>query len=532
LQTTPTTAAPRSAATRWTRILLPSISDLIFIAILFSLSCGSFAPRLLGDAGIGWHIRNGEQMLRTHAITRTDWFSSTMSGKPWFAWEWLYDLLIARTHEIAGLNGVVFVTALIVAFTFALVFRLTLTRGGSLPLAVMLLALSLGASAIHLFARPHVLSWLFAVVWFQALDSWSVSGDSAADRKLFWLPPLIVLWVNLHGGFLLGLVLLGLFLAAAFLEYLGARDSHRQPAARRLKQIAVVTALSLAATLINPYGYQLHIHVYQYLSDRFLMDHIQEFASPNFHGAAERCFALLLLLTIVALAYTRERMRTSQVLVLIFAIGSGLYASRNLPVSSLLLTMLAVPILSRSLTAVGFNPEIASSLRRFFTRWASFATRMESTEMSLSGHFWPTITVLVGLWICIGGGRVGSRQIMDAHFPEQRFPVQAVDAITGLGTQDPILCPDYWGGYLIYRLYPRTKVVVDDRHDLYGSAFLKQYLRTEKGEPGWDELLQQEHVRAVLTPAQSPLANILTMVPAWRITYKDDAAIFFQRPPY
>ena len=120
-------------------------------------------------------------MLQSHSITRTDPFSATMGGQPWYAWEWLYDVKIASIHHWWGLNGVVFFTAVIIAATFALTLRLCLRRGADLPVTVTLLALSLGASMIHLFARPHVLSWLFTVIWFQLLDS-SESVDRSAPQ--------------------------------------------------------------------------------------------------------------------------------------------------------------------------------------------------------------------------------------------------------------------------------------------------------------------------------------------------------------
>ena len=83
----------------WLGLLLPSVTDLIFMILLAAMTFGALAPRLLGDAGIGWHIRNGQQMLATHSIARTDSFSSTRSGQPWYAWEWLYDLGIAKVHD-------------------------------------------------------------------------------------------------------------------------------------------------------------------------------------------------------------------------------------------------------------------------------------------------------------------------------------------------------------------------------------------------------------------------------------------------
>ncbi len=90
----------------WIRWILPSATDLIFVGVLSALVFTPLAMKLLGDAGIGWHIRTGQQILATHAIPRTDSFSSTMAGKPWFAWEWLYDILVGELNRIAGLNGI------------------------------------------------------------------------------------------------------------------------------------------------------------------------------------------------------------------------------------------------------------------------------------------------------------------------------------------------------------------------------------------------------------------------------------------
>src|SRR5579862_2385057 len=214
----------RATTAAWFRFLVPSVTDLIFIVLLAAMCSGVLSSRLLGDAGIGWHIRNGEQMLRTHTVTRTDPFSITMGGQAWYAWEWLYDLKIAIIHHWLGLNGVVFFTAIIVALTFALALRLTLIRGAGLPISVLLLALSLGVSMIHLFARPHVLSWLFTMIWFQVLDGWERADHSQSQLHLWYLPVLMGFWVNLHGGFVLGFTLLGLYLLSCALRYFRGRD--------------------------------------------------------------------------------------------------------------------------------------------------------------------------------------------------------------------------------------------------------------------------------------------------------------------
>lgn len=118
---------------------------------------------------------------------------------------------------------------------------------------------------------------------------------------------------------------------------------------------------------------------------------------------------------------------------------------------------------------------------------------------------------------------------MDAHFSATRFPVQAVDYVANADIREPIFTPDYWGGYLIYRLYPRNQVIVDDRHDLYGEEFFKNYLKVVRVEPGWDQVLRDDRANWVLVPAESTLGNILKEHPGWERVYEDEVGVLFRR---
>ena len=512
----------------WFRLLVPSAADLIFIILLVAMTAGVLAPRLLGDASIGWHIRNGELMLSSHSITRSDPFSVTMGGQPWYAWEWLYDLKIAAIHHWFGLNGVVFFSAVIIAATFALTLRLALMGGADLPVAVLLLALALGASTIHLLARPHVLSWLLTLIWFHLLDS---STDfPERSRRLWWLPVLMLLWVNLHGGFVVGLVLLGLYVVSDAIRYFRCDDGEeRRSRAVQLRQLGAVAAASLMASLINPYCYKLHVHVYRYLSNRWLMNHIDEFLSPNFHGVAQQCFVAILLITIVALAVVENKPSLSRLLVILFAAYSGLYASRSLPVSSLLLTLIIGPVLTKAVGEASTAPELSSRLRTWFSRWEGFASRVGKMETRFSGHLWPLTALLLGILVCANQGKLGDRRWIDSHFDPKHFPVQASAVIIQRNLREPIFAPDVWGGYLIYRLYPQTRVFVDDRHDLYGADFLKDYLRAIRLTPDWNKFLNEKRVNWVLVPAESALANMLEETSGWSVAYRDSTAVLFKR---
>ena len=513
---------------------MPSVSNLLFVALLLGLSYGSMGRLLLRDAGTGWHIRNGQLMLQTHSITRVDPFSATMGGQPWYAWEWLYDVAVAFIHHLLGLNGVVFCTAGIMAATFVLVFRIAMRRGGSLPITLFLLVLSLGASAVHFLARPHVLSWLFTVIWFEWLDSAAYLPDRNAEtnntRRLFLLPVLMLFWVNLHGGFLFGFALLGVYICGGGIQYFSCREQ-REEIRRWLKQLAAVSALSLLASFANPYGYKLHVHIYRYLSNRFLMNHVSEFRSPDFHGAAQQCFALILLVTIAALASARRKHQLSRLLVILLAAYSGLYASRSLPVSSLLLTLIIAPLLSETIATASEPAQIVPWLRALFARMHRFGERMEKLELRFQGHFWPVLALVIGLWACLHGGRLGSTQLINAYFDGKRFPVESADVIASRDIREPIFCPDQWGGYLIYRLYPQTKVLVDDRHDLYGDQFFKDYLKVVLVQPDWLKVLDEKHVDWVLMEKNSSLGTILEQTPGWELTHADGTAVLFHRSP-
>jgi hypothetical protein len=421
-------------------------------------------------------------------------------------------------------------TALTIALVFAWTFRLLVLRGTGLLLALVLALMAVSASMIHFLARPHVLSWLFTLAWFWILDTYELVSLSEparfSDRKrnrLVWLLPfLMLIWVNVHGGFLIGFVLLGIYWASA--AYTGMRfpDSRWEEALiklrarRRAKQLFLAGVVSLIATLCNPYGWRLYAHIYQYLSNRYLIDHIDEFQSPNFHGSSERCFAALMLIALVALAARGRRLRISQVLVVLFAVYSGLYAVRNLPISSLLLALIAGPLLAEKIPRLGGGA-------------SGFPQRMTNVELSLRGHLWPIIGAVAAFAITVDGGYVGAKRLIDAHFGSQRFPVEAINHLEEGKAWGPILAPDYWGGYLIYRLYPRVHVVVDDRHDFYGEKFLRDYVTTIHAEPGWEKFLLEHDVCCVLAQKDSALANILMLSKDWKEIYRDNVAVAFNK---
>jgi hypothetical protein len=521
-----------SVSPAWLRAAMPSVTDIVFVSLLGVLIFTPLSVRLLGDAGIGWHIRTGQLIAATHAVPRTDPFSSTMAGQPWFAWEWLYDLLVGALESWMGLNGVVWFTAVVIGAVFAWLFRFLIGRGVNLLAAVLLTLLAVSASMIHFLARPHVASWLFTLAWFVILDSSendSLNGNRPTGR-LWILPLLMLVWVNVHGGFLVGFVQLGIFFVSAVWTWFTSRENRleesltRIAAGKRAWQLIGVGLASAAATLVNPYGWHLHAHVYSYLSNRFLMDHIDEFRSPDFHSLAPRCFLLLVILTLAVIAVQGKKLRASGVLTVLFSVYSGIYAARNIPVSAILLVAVVGPLFpSHNHNSLpGSRPATLSG----------FLQRMTAIETQKRWPVWSAVGVLLAFLIAINGGHVGSSVLMDAHFDAKRMPVGAVDFLASHNWRGRVraLSTDSWGGYLIYRLYPSVSVVLDDRHDLYGEEFFKSYLKLIHVEPGWEDFLWQHPSEYLLVPRQSPLADRLSTRWEWKAVYADDVAIVFIKP--
>jgi hypothetical protein len=494
--------------------LLPSLADVLFISLVLALAYGTPSLRLLNDPGIGWHIRTGEWILQNHAVPHHDLFSN-ITARPWFAWEWLFDVAVAKVHGWWGLNGVLAGGALVIALTFALLFRMALRRGASLLPAMAFVILAAVASTIHCLARPHLFTWLFTLL------CWYLQEEPKETRWVWAIPLIVLVWANVHGGFLVAFALMGLTLLGDLWNAVIGGDKARNDAVRTARLLAA----SVLASLLNPYGASLYTHIYQYLTDSFLMHHIQEMQSPDFRTVAAKClFALLLLTAWVAFAQ-RGRLSVGERLVLVFFAYEALFAARNIPLACIVLTLTVVPLLSPSSEL----PTGKSSISPLRQRLVGFSDRMGQMEQQSRGHVWAIFFTLVTLAACANGGRLLGTQLIQASFNADKFPVRAVGFLVEHPPAAPLFTTDGWGGYVIYRAWPKVRVVVDDRHDMYGSEYMKQYLKIVEGNWDWQQQLQATGARSALVSPNSAIGSLLRSSPEWKLVYDDHQALIFER---
>ena len=336
---------------------LPSLTDLAFLMpVIFLFVKLGGARSLLGDGDTGWHVRTGEWILANHQVPHADIFSFSRPGAPWFAWEWLWDVIFAMLHQRWGMAAVVLASLSVICLSGALLFRLIRRKceNGLVAIAVTLLAT--GGCAIHWLARPHLFTILFLIVTLHIADRAAGSaGEPGRTGLLGWLIPLTLLWTNLHGGFFVVFLVLACYIGGDLLNAAVEADpARRREFLRNLKPWTIAFAACFAVTFINPYGWQLHKHVVEYISDPYQLQHIQEFQGLDFHSPAVVYFEPLMILAILMALWDARHRRFAEVFLSMGWLHLALIAQRNLP----LFAMAASPMVARAIVELIRTPPL------------------------------------------------------------------------------------------------------------------------------------------------------------------------------
>ncbi|MHB0871311.1 MAG: hypothetical protein ACYC5J_17920 [Chloroflexota bacterium] len=512
--------------------VLPSLADVVFVALL-GLALGPKAHQLLNsDGDLARHLAMGRQILASGTIPTIDLFSHTMAGEPFVPYEWLSEVTFALIHQWLGLGGVAVLAATLAALPFLLLLRWTVRDGANPFVALALVTAGALATSMHWLARPHLFTILLALLWTRALASHRETGSL---RPLAALPPMMALWANLHGGFLVGFVVLGVFLVEAVSHQLSAISrqpsaisdphetpalpGHRLPHGRALNGSVVAMAIaggaSLAATGLNPVGYRILPHVTGYFRSQFLVDNTLEYLSPNFHNLGPQLFLALLLVAMVSLALVRRPVPIGDLGLLLIWTGFALYSARNIP----LFVVVCLPVVA------GLATDALRGLRGTGT---GVSRRLAATERQMGRPLLPILAIAAALLISTSapteaGSRIG--------FDPAVFPVEALARAEEVGARGNLFNLFSWGGYILYAGYPKHRVFIDGQTDFYGEQLTREYLQVAQLEPGWEDLLDRHQVDWVLFPHRSPLSQLLALTHGWRLAYEDSTADIFIRVP-
>ena len=503
--------------------LLPSLTDVAFLMPLMFLFCKlDGVSTLLFDGDTGWHIRTGEWILAHRQVPHVDLFSFSRPGAPWFAWEWLSDVIFAVLHRHWGLAGVVLAGLALICLTSVGLFRLVRRKSDNGFVAIAVTLLATGACSIHWLARPHLFTLLLVVAALHITER----AAEGRTRLLAWLPPMTLVWTNLHGGFFVVFLLLACYIGSDLLNAaIEADPERRRGFLRSTKPWLAAFAACFAVTFINPYGWELHRHMTQYLSDPYQLEHIAEFQALSFHAGGVVYFEPLMLAAVVTALWDAKHRRFADVFMSLGWLHLALIAQRNLPIFAIA----ASPVAARGIAAAieaARGPQLTGWVRRTAAWFGKVSAGFEETDRLWRVHF-ASVMPLALVGVLMLAPRPAGAKFRSVQDPKH-FPAKAL-AVVRRPDVSHIFTTDQWGDYLIYNLFPSKKVFIDGRSDFYGDRFGLNYLDVMGVKYGWEKTFAKYDIDTVMLSPSAPLAGTLKISRDWRPVYDDGVAIVFRR---
>lgn len=443
------------------------------------------APELLNDPDSYWHVAVGRDILASGSLPTNDPYSFTMVGEPWIAKEWLSQVLFATAFEVAGWPGVVVLAGAAAALAFACLAVFLRQRLDLVP-TVVLLGVAFLLSAPHLLARPHVLALPIMVTWVAGLTA----AADRASRPRWRLLLLMVLWANLHGSFLLGIVLA---IALGVDAVVRAGSEVRTTVMRRWAGFAALSAL---AGMVTPYGYRTLVAGIDVLRLGDGLRVITEWQPQDFSSLG--VFEVVLLVAVGLALVTPFTLRWPRAVILLGLLHLGLSAVRNGDVLGLLAPVVLAAPLGRHLPR----------------RAAMVAARRTVTAAVLFALVAVPVTILT--------------LQRDGLAPARRTaPIAAVQVLETEGVNR--VFNDYsFGGYLIHAGVP---TFIDGRTELFGAEAVVRHDRAVRLDPPGVlvELLDGHDVEATLLQPGSPAIAYLDATDGWERLHTDDIAVVHAR---
>jgi hypothetical protein len=481
-----------------------------FVAALTAVLVFLMAARTPLDSDLFWHLRAGSDTLDQLRPVVTDLYSYTRAGQPWVSQSWLTEVVLAITYRVAGWTGLSALVAGLATLSMHAVYR----RMSGPPLwraFIVLLAVLVVAPVWS--PRPAIFSLCLLLV----LDD-LLRREMGWKQRAAWTAALFILWSNLHGGYALGVILLGCKAAGALVD----RWSRPEKAGgwRPFLEPIGLAGLGFFVAGLNPNGAAMWLIPFQTVGVDILRSAIPEWASPDFHDLTQQPFLWMLAGLIAALGMAGKPVNGFDLVKVVVFAAMGLMARRNFGPFSLLaapvLSMTAWDVLSRLVVKIKINPQA----NRPLSAWAQyFANATLYTLIALAA-----IAKLVYV----------SHPVVVEGFLQQQYPAGAVEYLRAEQPSGRLFSTYAWGGYLVWAL-PDYPVFVDGRTDLFGDEIIGQWLTIISADPGggdkpgWEALIERWQIELVLIEPRHALDRELRGA-GWVERYADETAVVLEKP--
>ncbi len=486
-----------------------------FLAV-FAMAC-----QVSMDTDSWWHLRAGESIIENRQILTADPFSFTRLGEPWLYPGWLVQVPMVLVFNALGPGGLNLWTAVFVTLAFWFVYR---AMPGDAFTKAFVIILAAAASAVYWAARPYLVTFLLSAVFISILEDYA---HRRIDR-LWWLPVLMVVWANSHGGFITGFILWGCYglgegvawlkngvsLENGKLRFAYSREWFQSGLRGPVGRLLLVGVLMALAVTLNPAGPGMLLYPFKTVGISTLRDFIQEWQSPDFHNIQMQPFLWLILIALGVLGLSRRRLALTDFLLVAIFLYLSMDAARNIALFALVippvLTRHLTPILSHLGDRLKLPPAVAS------------VEKIPPLQNALN---WGLLAIL-GLAAAARLALAFPVKVNAETFI-QTFPVGAVDYILAEQPPGRMLNSYNWGGYLLWNLrqYP---VFVDGRTDLYGDEIIRQWHLVVRGGEGWQEVLDRWDINLILIEKSWPVVDLLERE-GWQLLFEDELSVVYGR---
>jgi len=463
---------------------------LLLAAVIFG-----YSPRGITESDIWWHLLNARNLVQFHSLSRVDTYSFTAAGSPWINFEWLSEIPYFLGFKAWGLQGLLAVYVTLLVLIYAGVYYRSCRAGADCKDAVIATLGAICLGGVSMAPRMLLFGWLCMVGLLLVLDRFQSTG-----KGLWLLPPLFAVWINLHGSWVFGIIVVALTIVSGLVEGEWGLVVARRWTAGELKKLLLAFAASLAALFVNPYGYKLVIYPYQLLlRQQGVMQFIEEWQPVNFSTANGKLGLFVIFALLAAALFSRRRWRLDEVLLTTFALWVALSHVRFLFFAGLIV----VPILAPRL-------ELFSPYERELDKPWLNAIIMAAIVGAMI-FFFPSAAEL-------------------QHRVDEEYPKAALEFIQLQHLNGRIFNQYKWGGYMEWHA-PEVKTFVDGRADIfvYNGVF-EDFLRATALKRSF-EILDKYKVNYVFLEPNEPLVYLLEHTPGWRSIYSDKIAVLLERAP-
>jgi hypothetical protein len=483
------------------------------LGFFFMLLIFAAASRPITDPDFWWHLRTGQYIVETKSIPHSDIFSTLRLGSEWVTHEWLSEVLMYYLFRPLGFAGLIGAFALIIMASFWITYRRCQLRVPYPYVVALALLLGTAATIPTWGVRPQMFSILFASVVLIVLDKYCRDENK---RLIWWLIPVMVLWVNMHAGFAVGLALILLTILGQALDGLLLDGLTLVEIWPRVRTLCLLWIVALAVVGINPNGLRMYSYPFETLRSSSMMRYIQEWKSPNFQDPAFQALLILILVTFCVLALSNKRPRPSELLILTATGAATLRSARNVPFFALI----AMPILADYLW-------ILISSQTSAKRLTISDDRVVPNKSMLSVAL--SLVLFVAVPITAASLRLRQATTKQSQTEAENFPLAAAEFLRAQDLPPPIYNEYHWGGYLIWKLYPSYRVYIDGRADVYGDALIEEFFVVHDGETEWRRPLDNHGIQTVMVEPDSAIASLLRQDPGWKKVFEDKQAVIFVR---